>query len=61
MSLVLQARRSQLFPHFTIVPPKRNDAGIFDRLIDEQFGEAALHALGDRPRVGLLTIPFSID
>jgi hypothetical protein len=53
MSLVLQARRSQPFPHFTIVPPKHNDAGIFDLLIDEQFGEAALHAVGDRARVDL--------
>jgi hypothetical protein len=28
MSHVLQARRSQPFPHFTIVLPKHNDAGI---------------------------------
>jgi hypothetical protein len=51
MSLVLQTRRSQPFPHFTIFPPKHNDAGVFDLLIDEQFGEAALHALGDRAGV----------
>lgn len=51
MSLVLQARRSQPFPYFTIFPPKNNDAGVFDLLIDEQFGEAALHAVGDRAGV----------